>query len=109
MNRKLNRRQFLCTAAGAAASLAAAGATNATGEASGVAVVVDPGDTVASSGTARWAAEELERWTITTQSPLARLWHFKPVLGLSETPPRWDRPAVPLGYNKPEWPPRPVA
>ena len=52
--------------------------------------------------------EELERWTITTQSPLARLWHFKPVLGLSETPPHWVRPAVPLGYSKAEWPPRPL-
>ncbi len=50
--------------------------------------------------------EELESWTITTQSPLAKLWHFKPVIKLSETPPRWDRPALPLGYSKPEWPAR---
>ena len=59
MNRKLNRRQFLCTAAGAAASLAAAGATN--GKPAGVAIVIDSADSVASSGAARWAAEELER------------------------------------------------
>jgi hypothetical protein len=60
VNRKLNRRQFLCTAAGAAASLAAASAVNAAGKAAGVAIVVDPVDTVASSGAARWAAEELK-------------------------------------------------
>lgn len=52
--------------------------------------------------------EELERWTMTTQSPLAQLWHFKPVLGLSETAPHWVRPAVPLGYNEAVWPTRNV-
>ncbi len=58
MNRKLNRRQFLCTAAGAAASLAA-GASN--GKPASVAIVINSADSVASSGAARWAAEELER------------------------------------------------
>jgi hypothetical protein len=28
------------------------------------------------------------------------------VLRLSETPPRWARPTVPLGYHAPVWPPR---
>jgi hypothetical protein len=28
------------------------------------------------------------------------------VLRLSETPPRWARPSVPLGYNEPVWPAR---
>ena len=27
-----------------------------------------------------------------------------PVLRLSETPPRWARPTVPLGYHEPAWP-----
>lgn len=32
--------------------------------------------------------------------------HLKPVLGLSETPPKWDRPPSPLGTHKAEWPRR---
>ena len=32
--------------------------------------------------------------------------HLKPVLGLSETPPYWERPPAPLGTHKPEWPSR---
>jgi hypothetical protein len=28
------------------------------------------------------------------------------VVRFSETPPRWSRPSVPLGYHKPEWPAR---
>ena len=56
----LNRRQFLRTAAGAAA-VAAVGVTGAEGNTRAVAIVVDPADTVASSAAGRWAAEELER------------------------------------------------
>jgi hypothetical protein len=37
-------------------------------------------------------------------SPIGRLSNFAPVLGLSETPPYWARPAVPLGTHPPEWP-----
>jgi hypothetical protein len=73
VNRKLNRRQFLCTAAGAAASLAAAGSVNAAGKAAGVAIVVDPADTVASSGAARWAAEELKH-ALTERGVPARIY-----------------------------------
>jgi crotonobetainyl-CoA:carnitine CoA-transferase CaiB-like acyl-CoA transferase len=32
--------------------------------------------------------------------------HLKPMLELSETPPRWERPPVPLGTHKAEWPMR---
>ncbi|MGH7353138.1 MAG: CoA transferase [Candidatus Rokuibacteriota bacterium] len=49
---------------------------------------------------------ELERWSTTSQTPAGRLDHLAPVLHLSETPPRWARPAVPLGYNEPVWPAR---
>ncbi len=55
-----SRRQFLRTAAGAAAGVAA-GVGEGAGQAAHVAIVVDPADTVASSGPARWAAGELER------------------------------------------------
>jgi len=60
LNRKLNRRQFLRTAAGAAA-LAVARPSDAAGKPDGVAIMVDPSDEIASSGAAQWATEELER------------------------------------------------
>ena len=50
--------------------------------------------------------EELQRWSITSNTPLGRLQHLGPVLHLSETPPRWERPVVPLGYHQPVWPAR---
>lgn len=49
---------------------------------------------------------ELERWSITSDTPVGRLRHLGPVVQLSETPPRWDRPTVPLGYHEPAWPAR---
>ena len=53
-----------------------------------------------------FTAAELERWSTTSDTPVGRLRHLGPVLRLSETPPRWARPSVPLGHNPPEWPPR---
>ena len=50
--------------------------------------------------------EELERWSMTSETPVGRLRHLGPVVRLSETPPRWARPSVPLGYNEPVWPAR---
>ncbi len=35
---------------------------------------------------------------------VGRLSQFAPALDLSETPPHWARPAVPLGTHRPEWP-----
>ena len=49
---------------------------------------------------------ELAHWTITTDTPAGRLHHLAPVVQLSETPPHWTRPTVPLGYHEPAWPPR---
>jgi crotonobetainyl-CoA:carnitine CoA-transferase CaiB-like acyl-CoA transferase len=51
-----------------------------------------------------FTAAELERWSLTSDTPSGRLQHLGPVLRLSETPPRWARPAVPLGYHRPAWP-----
>src|SRR6185295_7539074 len=51
-----------------------------------------------------FTAAELERWTIGSDTPAGRLHHLGPVVRLSETPPRWARPAVPLGYHEPAWP-----
>jgi crotonobetainyl-CoA:carnitine CoA-transferase CaiB-like acyl-CoA transferase len=53
-----------------------------------------------------FTSAELERWSTTTVTPVGRLRHLGPVLRLSETPPRWARPSVPLGYNEPVWPAR---
>ena len=39
-------------------------------------------------------------------SPYGRVRFLKPVLQLSETPPYWSRPPVPLGTHPAEWPPR---
>jgi crotonobetainyl-CoA:carnitine CoA-transferase CaiB-like acyl-CoA transferase len=51
-----------------------------------------------------FTADELARWSTTSDTPAGRLRHLAPVLHLSETPPRWARPSVPLGYNAPAWP-----
>jgi crotonobetainyl-CoA:carnitine CoA-transferase CaiB-like acyl-CoA transferase len=50
--------------------------------------------------------QEIERWSMTTETPAGRLRHLGPALRLSETPPYWARPSVPLGYNQPVWPAR---
>jgi crotonobetainyl-CoA:carnitine CoA-transferase CaiB-like acyl-CoA transferase len=42
--------------------------------------------------------------TTETASPAGRIGHLKPVVQLSETPPFWARPPVPLGYHRPQWP-----
>jgi hypothetical protein len=49
---------------------------------------------------------EIERWSTTSTTPDGRLQHLAPVVRLSETPPRWARPSVPLGHNEPVWPAR---
>jgi len=53
-----------------------------------------------------FTADELERWSMTSDTPVGRLRHLGPVLRLSETPPRWARPTAPLGYHAPAWPGR---
>ncbi len=50
--------------------------------------------------------QELARWSMTSDTPVGRLRHLGPVVRLSETPPRWARPSVPLGYHEPVWPAR---
>ncbi|MEK6244955.1 MAG: CoA transferase [Pseudomonadota bacterium] len=50
--------------------------------------------------------EELKKLLVETKAPQGLIQHLKPVLGLSETPPHWERPPVPLGTHRPEWPTR---
>lgn len=49
---------------------------------------------------------ELDTWSMESDTPSGRIRHLKPVVQLPETPPRWVRPAVPLGYHPPVWPER---
>ena len=53
-----------------------------------------------------FTAEEMERWSTSTETPVGRLHHLRPVVQLSETPAHWARPSVPLGYHEPVWPAR---
>src|SRR5712672_3663480 len=53
-----------------------------------------------------FTADELARWSIESQAPAGTLRHLKPTVQLSETPPHWARPSVPLGHNQPVWPAR---
>jgi crotonobetainyl-CoA:carnitine CoA-transferase CaiB-like acyl-CoA transferase len=55
---------------------------------------------------AEFTAEELDRWSMVSETPSGRLRHLAPVVQLSETKPYWARPAVPLGYHPPVWPAR---
>jgi len=64
-----------------------------------------PGDAARAAPT-EFPADELERWSMTSETPSGPLRHLGPVVKLSETPPRWARPSVPLGYHQPIWPPR---
>jgi hypothetical protein len=49
---------------------------------------------------------DIDRWSIESDAPVGKLRHLGPTVRLSETPPRWARPSVPLGYNEPAWPAR---
>lgn len=51
---------------------------------------------------------EAELQSLLTQhdSPAGRITHLAPAVQMSETPARWTRPAVPLGYHQPVWPAR---
>jgi hypothetical protein len=37
------------------------------------------------------------------ESGYGPLTFMKPVVRMSKTPPRWDRPPVPLGTDEPSW------
>jgi crotonobetainyl-CoA:carnitine CoA-transferase CaiB-like acyl-CoA transferase len=69
--------------------------------------IVDRGEVPAaalSDVPAEFTAGELERWSTVSETPSGRLRHLKPAVQLSETPPYWARPSVPLGYHRPVWP-----
>ena len=43
---------------------------------------------------------DIDRWSIKSDAPAGRLRHLGPTVRLSETPPCWAHPSVPLGYNE---------
>jgi len=51
-----------------------------------------------------FSPSELEHWSMLSATPSGPLRHLKPVVQLSDTPPYWARPSVPLGYHRPVWP-----
>jgi crotonobetainyl-CoA:carnitine CoA-transferase CaiB-like acyl-CoA transferase len=50
------------------------------------------------------ALDDIDDLLVETESPFGMLRHLRPVLGMSETPPRWQRPSVPLGTSPAAWP-----
>jgi crotonobetainyl-CoA:carnitine CoA-transferase CaiB-like acyl-CoA transferase len=71
--------------------------------------IVDLGEvseSAARDAPAEFTPEELERWSMVTDTPSGKLRHLKPVVQLSETAPYWARPSVPLGHHRAEWPER---
>ena len=55
---------------------------------------------------AEFTPEEIASWLMVSETPMGNLGHLSPVIGLSESAPRWSRPSVPLGYHDPIWPER---
>ena len=51
-------------------------------------------------------ADELARLMGEMDAPDGRIRFLRPVVRLSETPPHWTRPPVPLGYHAASWPER---
>jgi hypothetical protein len=52
------------------------------------------------------SASELKALMHERDAPQGRIAHLKPVLGLSESPPYWERPPAVLGSSPAEWPAR---
>ena len=52
------------------------------------------------------SSAEIAKLCTETDAPNGRIRHLRPVVEMSHTPPRWDRPPVPLGYHPPVWPAR---
>ena len=53
-----------------------------------------------------FSRNEVERWSTTSETPAGSLRHLAPVVELSETAARWERPTAPLGHHEAAWPAR---
>ena len=47
--------------------------------------------------------ERIEQLLVSTETPYGRLRHLGPVVEMSETPARWERPTVPYNHDRPVW------
>jgi crotonobetainyl-CoA:carnitine CoA-transferase CaiB-like acyl-CoA transferase len=47
--------------------------------------------------------EESSKLVVDTETPFGLMTHLAPVLQLSETPPQWALPSVPMGTHQPVW------
>jgi hypothetical protein len=47
--------------------------------------------------------EESSKLVVETDTPFGLMTHMRPVLQLSETPPCWTLPSVPMGTHQPVW------
>lgn len=50
--------------------------------------------------------EEIEAYSMRTETGFGPMTHLRPAVRMSETPPHWSRPVVPLGTHEPVWPAR---
>ncbi len=50
--------------------------------------------------------DEIAGWSTESETPQGRLRHLAPVVQMSETAARWERPTVPLGHHAAVWPAR---
>lgn len=50
------------------------------------------------------APDEIAGISMESDTPFGRLTHLAPIARMSGTPPRWDRPSVPLGTHGAAWP-----
>ncbi len=50
--------------------------------------------------------DEIARWSTESETLVGRLRHLAPVVEMSETAARWERPTAPLGHHEAAWPAR---
>jgi hypothetical protein len=48
---------------------------------------------------------DISQWMTESQTASGALKHLGPIVGMSETAPRWVRPSPAIGADKPVWPP----
>ncbi len=71
--------------------------------------VMDQGSCIPEKDSLTWPEEQhVKPYMIHSQGPYGDIHHLRPMVGLSETHPRWDLPPSPFGAHKPIWLERPL-
>ena len=47
---------------------------------------------------------DVRNFRMVSETPFGKMHHLDPIIRMSETPPHWVRPTVPLGTHEPQWP-----